>query len=674
MKQLRIYLADLTYDTIMISTEAFPLNIGFIASYCKKIFGDSVDITLFKYIKELEKAIKDSPPDILGLSNYCWNQRIGLEMFHILLKHNPNALRVMGGPNFPLEISSQEQFLKKHREIDIYVPIEGETGFSNIIKLALDAKSKEDIRDTVMTQTIPACVTLHNEVFCYGSYTRMKDLDEIPSPYLTGIMDKFFDGKLTPMLQTNRGCPFSCTFCVDGTDIVKQVNKFSMERVNDDINYIATNVPKNIHSIHISDLNFGMIPRDLDICKTLAQTKEKYQYPMNILASTGKNSKKRIIDAIKLLDGAMRFTMSVQSMDKEVLQNIRRDNISVDHMLALGPTIKDANLETTSEVILGLPGETYDSHINTLRDLVHAQLDSIGIYTCMILPGSELYTQIEREKWGLKTKFRILPRDFTEINGKKVMEIEEVVISTNSLTFDEYVELRMMAFSISMTSFGGVYGPLLKLLREKEIDVFDLFLETISQLNSAPLNIQHVFELYKKSTLDELWDSPENVEKNYQDDNEYAKLLNQESGVNVIQFYNALVTAEYMDEWTKYIGDIAISLLKKKINSNIEIGQQLSSVINFIQGTCYNILKRDRSITNPELTFDYDIKKWFKDLDERTIEHFMFSTSTKIIFKLTKEQFKIVEDELEIHGDGQTGRSAVIKRVPYKMLLRNPVI
>ena len=42
------------------------------------------------------------------------------------------------------------------------------------------------------------------------------DIEDIPSPWLTGIQDEFFDGKLAPMIETNRGCPFTCTFCVQG--------------------------------------------------------------------------------------------------------------------------------------------------------------------------------------------------------------------------------------------------------------------------------------------------------------------------------------------------------------------------------------------------------------------------------------------------------------------------
>ena len=66
MQPLKIYLGDLTYDTTSLSTDAFPLNVGYIASYCLKEFGTDVEISLFKYITELDKAVHESPPDIFS--------------------------------------------------------------------------------------------------------------------------------------------------------------------------------------------------------------------------------------------------------------------------------------------------------------------------------------------------------------------------------------------------------------------------------------------------------------------------------------------------------------------------------------------------------------------------------------------------------------------------------
>jgi len=107
---MRIFLSDLTYNTNRVSTEALPINIGYIASYCLKRFGSKVEITLFKYHQELEKAIEKSPPDILGLSNYIWNHNLGREIFKMFTEKNPNGLRVFGGPNFPIDFPSQKKF------------------------------------------------------------------------------------------------------------------------------------------------------------------------------------------------------------------------------------------------------------------------------------------------------------------------------------------------------------------------------------------------------------------------------------------------------------------------------------------------------------------------------------------------------------------------------------
>ncbi len=659
------------------STNAFPLNIGYVASYCKSKFGGRVEISLFKYISDLENAIITSPPDLLGLSNYAWNRRISLEMSRILHNVNPNAITVFGGPNYPTDLESQEKFLKEFPEIDVYVPGEGETGFSNVVSVLLDNPSKSDSKKLIHSISIEGCAILNNnEKLEYKiPMVRLKNLDEIPSPYITGLMDKFFDGKLYPMLQTNRGCPFLCSYCVDGDTSVNQVNKFSLNRVLDEINYIAKKVPSSTHSIHISDLNFGMIPRDLEICDALAETRRKYNYPTRVLATTGKNSKERIINAIKRLDGAMRIYMSVQSMDTKVLANIQRANISLEQMLALSPAIKEAGLRTTSEVILGLPGETYESHLQTLRDLISAKLDAIEVYTCMLIDGSELNTPEQRKKWGFKTKFRILPRDFVKLkNGKKILEIEEVVVGSNTLSFDEYVELRLVAFCLFVTNIGIVYDAPIKLLRENDIHPFELFYRIVKDLSTAPSQIQKIFEGFKNATIDELWDSPQEIESHYQNDEEYQKLVNGEAGFNVIQSFHALVTSDFMDEWTNYTLDMTHKILNEHGLFNSEIEQQFSDVENYCKGLSHNVMNLDRMETNPQFSFIYDIQKWLDNSEDHSLKTFTFQNDTNIKFYLTDEQYKIVQDEIDLHGSNSVGKAQVLKRIPIHLLWRKCLV
>jgi hypothetical protein len=163
-------------------------------------------------------------------------------------------------------------------------------------------------------------------------------------------------------------------------------------------------------------------------------------------------------------------------------------------------------------------------------------------------------TPNERKKWKLNTKFRLLQRDFVELsNGKKIMEMEEVVVSSEHMTFDEYVDLRILAFVIYVTNRGTVYDPILKFLREQNLDVFDYFCKIKDDIKTAPKNIQDVFTRFKNSTINELWDSPEEIFQNYQKDSEYQKLLEGEEGINVMYNFLAEVTSECMDAWADYI-------------------------------------------------------------------------------------------------------------------------
>lgn len=676
MNPVKIYLSNLTYDTISIATDAFPLNVGYVASYCKKKFGDKVDITLFKYIKELDKMIHESPPTILGMSNYIWNYNLGLEFFRMMREIDPNTILVFGGPNFPLDGPSQKEFMKNHQEFDIYVPVTGEIGFSNIVEKILN-KGLPIIKNKILDDPIPGCISRDPTGKTHFAFEneQIKQLDDIPSPYLNGLMNKFFDGKLNPMLQTSRGCPFSCTFCTDGSDLVRQVNKFSQERISDELYYIAKRVPDTVHTLHLADLNFGMLSGDLDTCRIIKDIQENYGYPKQILATTGKNKKERIIDAIKLLNGTMSLTMSVQSMDKEVLHNIRRDNISLDHMMALAPIIKETGLLTKAEVILGLPGESYQSHIDSIRKLVLANMDDITIHTCILLHGSEMNIPEERKKWNYKTKFRLVQRDFGILsNGKKVCEYEEVIVGSNSLTFEQYIKLRLLAFVLWVNTKGIVFDPIMKFLREQNVDVFELHHNMVKRRNSVSPKISDVFKKFEKATIDELFDSPDEILSMIKNENEYKKLLEEEIGGNIVHSYHGYVLSEIISEWSRYLIDIAHDLILEKTGINDDIKNQFDEIANYTLGTSFNPLGKDRQLTNPKYTFEYDIKNWSADYENKPLNFFKFPTPTKFVFKFSRQQYQTVQDNLDRYGDSLSGRGLAIKSTAMKDLWRRPFV
>ena len=100
----------------------------------------------------------------------------------------------------------------------------------------------------------------HHDYLVEPGIIRIKDINDIPSPYLSGVLDKFFDYQLTPMLETTRGCPFSCTYCADGLSTKNKVTSYDSNRVEEELQYIAKRI-KNIDEMYITDLNFGMYPK-----------------------------------------------------------------------------------------------------------------------------------------------------------------------------------------------------------------------------------------------------------------------------------------------------------------------------------------------------------------------------------------------------------------------------
>lgn len=680
MKKLRIYLGDLTHDTVGLATEVFPLNVGFVAAYCQKLFGDKVELRLFKYIPKLEQALLTEPPDILALSNYPWCHNANMELFTLLSRRRPEALRVMGGPNFPHAHEDQAEFMRRRPILDAHVYLDGEVGFSGIVEAALKARDLAEARAKLREVPIDG-VAQHGKdggLLAPVKEVRKVTLDEIPSPYLSGLMDEFFDGRLSPMIQTNRGCPFTCTFCHDGTTKVNKVNQFGVERVKQEIRYIAERAPATVRSLFISDLNFGMYPRDQEICAELALIRKERGYPKYIDSTTGKNSKDRVIRAIEQLDGALGMTMSVQSLDMGVLEKIKRDNIRLDDFLALKPAIRASNLPTVSEVILGLPGETFESHMTTIGTLLDAEMDAVTPYTLMLVNGSELATAAERRKWAFKTKFRVIPRDFTRLSdGRKIVEVEEVAIESNTLPFEDYVKARRLALILRVATGYG-FKPLVRFINERKLRVIELIKALLAASDgpatdgpAAPRKVISLLRAFENQTRGELWDSEEDVINFFQDDKHFEGLINGDYGANLMQLYGARCIANAAGDWVDFVFHHAWKLVDAaKLPEDAR--EELKQIEAYSRALHVNMFGPDRLKTTPEVPLTHDIAAWISDPADRPLSAFRWETARPVRFELTEDQFQEVEHGLSQFGRNEQGLAKTLIRVSYRTIWRRP--
>jgi len=676
MRPLRIYLGDLTYTTLSLATDAFPLNIGFIAAYAEKIFSDQVELRLFKYVGDLENAINENPPDILGLSNYPWNFNLGLEFFRMIRAVSPRAICVMGGPNIPQEDEDRMQFIRRNPLIDFYAYLEGEEAFAALVARAIDTGL-----DREKMKASPIDGFIHrisdNEVVKGTLLTRRRVLDDIPSPYLTGHMDKFFDGKLSPMIETNRGCPFSCTFCHEGNPLISKVNFFSVERVKAELDYIAAAVAKApilISNLTFADPNFAMYERDYEIVEHIEKIQQRQNWPRSIFASTGKNKKERIAKALRKLNGSMSMWMSVQSMDPVVLHEIQRDNISTSEMLALASVYQELGLPTFSELILGLPGDSYERHVKSISEVLEAGINVVETYTCMLLNGTKLKTAFSRATYKIGSHFRILPRDFAKLqNGRVAVEIEEVITSTSTMTFEDYREARKLHLMVSVVYNGGGFSPLLRLLRQRKIPIVALLQGIIAGIKLAPISVQEIFNSFVRLTKEELWDSEEELRAYVCADNNYKKLLRGEIGINLIQTHMAKSLA-VADDWVDYVFTTVKTMLVDEVEADAENRAIFTDIRAYCSGRMHNIWGSDRNEDCPCVLLRYDIAAWMRSSLSMPLSQFELSVPLMYKFGFSDAKMEEMAAQIERYGTTATGIGRIIVQMGRDRIWREPVV
>lgn len=92
---LTVYLGDLTHYTMVLVSDTVPINIGGIATYTKQRFPNDVNLELFKFPDSLIQRMKESPPDVLALSNYSWNSRLSEHVAGLAKHYNPSVITVV---------------------------------------------------------------------------------------------------------------------------------------------------------------------------------------------------------------------------------------------------------------------------------------------------------------------------------------------------------------------------------------------------------------------------------------------------------------------------------------------------------------------------------------------------------------------------------------------------
>ncbi len=458
-----------------------PYASGCIAAYAfdDEVIKNQCTLAGFVYTHEpIKNAVKKiADPFVVAFSCSVWNYEYNKALAKAIKNAYPETVIVFGGHNVLRDFDTFDEC----PEVDILIYREGEEAFRKIIIALLENENLNGIAN-IAFKTGNKYIKTEEEAFCMNEY---------PSPYLNGIFDGILnDGvSFSAILETNRGCPFKCAFCDWGT-LGSRVRLFPMERIKAELDWIAKN---KIEYVYCADGNFGIVDRDEDIAEHIISLKERTGYPKNFRVCFTKNRtdfvKKICLKFNKhSLDKAQ--TLSFQSLSPVVLENIGRKNISLGHFRELMNEYSRLGISTSSELILGLPGETKESFTKGLCDLLeYGQHKAIQVYTCDLLPNSKMGSPEFIERFGIETVRT--PFSQAHCNANEHHEIQEyntTVIKTDSLNTADWIYCVVFACLIQAFHNIGFFRAVAIYLRnELNISYYDIY-SKVAEFSQNPEN------------------------------------------------------------------------------------------------------------------------------------------------------------------------------------------
>lgn len=401
------------------------------------------------YRKDSAEALlapyRDAAPDVLGLSGYVWNWELQCQIAASVKARRPDCLVVAGGPHPDYK---DPEFFVKHPYIDMVAVKDGEITFDKILsKVMAGDRDYSDIGGLYLPapeqeyhlSTGPAEVPIEFE---YSPYLEQSD-------FYDEVRERHGASRLDAIWETNRGCPYACSFCDWGSNTMSKIRRFDMERITAEIDWFAR---MGVHSILLTDANFGILPRDVELAELLNEAKAKYGHPRFVHYSPAKNNPDRTVEIAKTFaagDISPVYPFAVQHTNREVLAATDRANISIEKQRLVARTVTSLNIPTLVQLILGIPGDTYDLWRTCLTDLMDWGLhDNYQVFDYTLLPNAPAAERAFRERWEVETIRRWLPKMGTgrrRSGDTDALDKLDIIVKSKSYSRDDWVKMKVYA-------------------------------------------------------------------------------------------------------------------------------------------------------------------------------------------------------------------------------------
>ena len=669
MKKIKILLADPRHKTVGAHSYFVPIGIGYIGSNLLKEYKDKIDLKLYVDANEIFDCLDNWKPDVIGVSNYIWNSGLSHQICNYAKKIKPETLTVLGGPEFPagtgatkIEDNDKDntyskclEYLLKRESVDYFAYSDGELSFLEIIKEYFENNCSTD-KLINKDKPIKGCVSVkkNKKELNVGSYmprigmfgsVKTEGRDIIPSPYTTGLLDKFLDGTFSPAFETARGCPFLCTFCDQGLDATK-ITTFSVGRIADEIRYVANKLKnkKGTKSIFMFDSNWGIFEKDVRLSDEILKIMDEYDYPQYIECLTPKSNWDNIIKINDKLKNRVALGLSMQSLNLETLDGIKRRNWTREQYLEFLNKLKQRGKSSFSEMIIPLPNETEKSYFEGVKFLMDNGVQT-RTYTLMMLVGAELGRDKAIRDYELKSKWRVLPKQFGEYRGEKILEIEQICVGTKTMAYQEYLNCRNYSFIAKLLGHHFLQ-PIIKLTKKIGIDWFELSLAITKKIKNKNNQgkFKELFEDFCKESHEELFETKEDAIAYYSKKSNYKSLLAGDIGENLMSKYTARGVL-VLDDIISTLFEVIREDFKKDLNEQNKL--ILNSAEDWMKNLyLINEIYSDQKYNSNdnEIKMDFDFPGWLAN-EMVPLENFRKNVTYK--FLVDHKKVNYIREEID---------------------------
>ncbi len=397
-----------------------------------------VEGTINECVETVFGRITAENPDLVAFSTYIWNLSYVLELGK-RLKEEFGVKVLLGGP----EVSYNAfEILENHNFVDYVISGEGEVPFAQFC------------RGTPIDEIVGFCYRKEGGVLIKPPYL---SFEEPPDPYTSEYFERL-NGRIA-YIETSRGCPFSCAFCLSGR--CDGVRFFDLEESKRKIVLLANSGTQTVKFI---DRTFNADRKRAREIFSYIIGEYGHKIPTSVCFHFEIEGELLDDDTMAILEkapvGLFQFEIGIQSFNTKTLEAIRR-KCNLERLCEnIKKVIRLGNIHTHIDLIAGLPYEDLEGFKHSFNLAYKLKPHMLQLGFLKLLHGAELREtaseykcefsdtppyEILSNKWLNKEELRKL-HTFEQVfekvyNSRRFALCCEYLESAFSDTFDMYREL-----------------------------------------------------------------------------------------------------------------------------------------------------------------------------------------------------------------------------------------